>query len=497
MFTTHSPEAYRFYLEGLDYYNKVYFTEAEESYKKALELDSTFAMAYSRLALLKTGLEQKELIGKAVEYLDKVSQKEKYYIKVMEADAFGEESQCLKWLQKLIERYPEEKEAFLWLGHHYYQLRQLEEAIRYYNKAIDIDPLYKLAYNMLAYAYNDIGDFEKSIWAINKYISIAPDEANPYDSRADLYAFNGKIDQAMESYKKALEIKPDFYPSLVKLGHMYLFKGEYVKAESCYKELSASAEKDTRSQGRTCLALIPLYQGKLEEALEVLDNGIAADKMEQAEGEQNAYKHNLKAFVYEEKKNPNLVLKEAEISSEIYEKQYPDNPVGFRPFYIHLLAVSGKIAEAEKVVRTLKKDIEERDQSLMHYYWLALGFIELAKGKAKGAVTYLEKANEEAASPLFQVRFSLAKAYLESDRLGETVSELERALSRYDEIRAYFAIWAVKAYYLLGLAYEKSGWTNKAIEKYDEFLEIWKDADPGIPEVEDAKERLEKLKVES
>jgi hypothetical protein len=55
----------------------------------------------------------------------------------------------------------------------------------------------------------------------------------------------------------------------------------------------------------------------------------------------------------------------------------------------------------------------------------------------------------------------------------------------------------VKAHYLLGLAYEKSGWSSKAIEKYQKFLEIWKDADPGIPEVEDARERVARLKSEA
>jgi hypothetical protein len=49
----------------------------------------------------------------------------------------------------------------------------------------------------------------------------------------------------------------------------------------------------------------------------------------------------------------------------------------------------------------------------------------------------------------------------------------------------------------LGLAYENSGWNKKAIEKYQEFLDIWKDADPGIPEVQDAKERLQKLRATS
>ena len=91
----------------------------------------------------------------------------------------------------------------------------------------------------------------------------------------------------------------------------------------------------------------------------------------------------------------------------------------------------------------------------------------------------------------------LAKAYLASGRLGEAVAGFEKMLSKYDANRAGNTIRAVKAYYLLGLAYEKSGWDNKAIEQYEEFLEIWKDADPGIPEVEDAKQRLKALKVQS
>jgi tetratricopeptide (TPR) repeat protein len=91
----------------------------------------------------------------------------------------------------------------------------------------------------------------------------------------------------------------------------------------------------------------------------------------------------------------------------------------------------------------------------------------------------------------------LAQAYLELGRLGEAVLLLEQALSRYDVSRALHPIFAMKAYYVLGLAYEKSGWKAKAIEKYEEFLDIWKDADPGIPEVQDAKERLQKLRATS
>ncbi|MFX0202556.1 MAG: tetratricopeptide repeat protein, partial [Candidatus Hodarchaeota archaeon] len=465
--------------------------EADKSFRKALEIDSTFAMAYYRLA---ASTWDEELLAKAVAYSDKVSQKEKHYIKSLEANISGDRAQYVKELQKIVERYPEEKEAFYELGSYYWAWGEYEEAVGYYNKAIEIDPLYKLVYNDLAYTYNDMGDFEKSIWAINKYISLAPDESNPYDSRADLYAYNGKIDQAIESYKKALEIKPDFYMSLIKLGDMYLFKRQYARAESCYQILSSSPEKDTRSSGRQCLAYIPLYQGKFQEALEVLNNGIAADRMEQAEWAQ-ANKHLLKAVIYREK-DLDLALKECEKYMEISCKLDPDASFYTRHYYVLLLAEKKDFEKAEQVAKALKKDIEVKDETMMWAmwaYWYAAGCIELSKGNPEASVTNFEKLVEMA--PSFYTNFMLARAYLAAGRLGEAVAVLEEILLTHVHARAFNTIRAVKAYYLLGLAYEKSGWNKKAIEKYEEFLDIWKDADPGIPEVEDAKERLKKLKI--
>ena len=47
-------------------------------------------------------------------------------------------------------------------------------------------------------------------------------------------------------------------------------------------------------------------------------------------------------------------------------------------------------------------------------------------------------------------------------------------------------------HYRLGLLYEKAEDVSKAkaIENYEKFLSLWKDADPGIAEVEDARNRL-------
>jgi tetratricopeptide (TPR) repeat protein len=476
--TTHSPEAYRYYLEGVDYNYKYYFPEAEKSFRKALEFDSTFAMAYYWLSRRVGGSERKELMAKAVEYSDKVSWKEKQYIKAREAMILRNYEQAIAEYQRIVKRYPQEKLAFLFLGGVFdFNFQRNEEAIHYYNKAIQIDPFYKDPYNKIAYLYNAIGDFEKSIWAINKYIELAPGEANPYDSRGDLYARNGKLDQAIESYKRALEIKPDLDFSWFNLGHMYLFKREYAKAESCYRQPSSSSEKDTRSAARLYLAFIPLYQGKFDQALEVLDDGIAADRMEQAEGWAVIRKYFQKAHIHKERKDLQSALKEIEKDMEAQHRIRPDYVSYAREFYVQFLAENGEFEKAEKVALTLKNDIAEKDSTFMYCYWYADGCIEMAKGNLEVSVISLEKVPKVQFSRW--ANYMLAQAYLKTGRLGEAIAELENHLYNYYELAP---ICIVKSYYYLGLAYERSGWNREAIEKYEEFLEIWKDADPPTRE---------------
>jgi tetratricopeptide (TPR) repeat protein len=52
----------------------------------------------------------------------------------------------------------------------------------------------------------------------------------------------------------------------------------------------------------------------------------------------------------------------------------------------------------------------------------------------------------------------------------------------------------VKSFYMLGKIFEQQGQKAKAIEHYEKFLSLWKDADPGIAEVDDARKWLARLK---
>ena len=54
-----------------------------------------------------------------------------------------------------------------------------------------------------------------------------------------------------------------------------------------------------------------------------------------------------------------------------------------------------------------------------------------------------------------------------------------------------------RTYYSLGVAYEASGWDDKAAEQNALFPDIWKDADPGLDGAEDAGRRLAASKSKS
>ena len=87
----------------------------------------------------------------------------------------------------------------------------------------------------------------------------------------------------------------------------------------------------------------------------------------------------------------------------------------------------------------------------------------------------------------------LAFAYYKSGDLDKARSEYEKILALTTGRLRYGDIYA-RSFYMLGRIAEQKGERAAARERYQKFLDLWKDADPGRPEVEDARKKLAGLK---
>lgn len=77
------------------------------------------------------------------------------------------------------------------------------------------------------------------------------------------------------------------------------------------------------------------------------------------------------------------------------------------------------------------------------------------------------------------------------DRAMVLLSQLQKF---YSNNAGYRALYYPRSFYLLGKIYEKKGDKKLAVENFEKFLNLWKDADKNLPELIDAKSRLTKLK---
>ena len=366
-------------------------------------------------------------------------------------------------------------------------------------KAVDIDPLLKEAYNQLAYAYDRNGQFERSLWAINKYIELAPDEPNPYDSRGELYGFNGQADKAMGSFRMALEKNPSYSISLRNLTNMAMFTQDYKMAESLIQMMASDADKYVRADGRLYAARLSLYRGQIAKALRTLEIGIETDLIEMGESMTVIDKYVHRAYAYCQLRDMKSAIAETEKARDVLAKATSDEDYrhNMNANLAFLYASAGDAQKAEELISKVHAHFAKIEATPMKLdlYYRASGLVEFARRDFTLAMDYFGKSQKLEGG--FWYQLMIGRCYLEMDQLGDAVRMLESSLTRFDYQRSQFGADAVKAHYWLGLAYEKSGWDKKAIAQYEIFVDIWKDADEGIMELEDAGIRLARLKSQT
>ncbi|MGH7890530.1 MAG: hypothetical protein ACRENF_08275, partial [Thermodesulfobacteriota bacterium] len=268
--TTNSPEAYRSYLEGVELNKKVYSDEAEAAFKRAIELDSNFAMAYFGLAnVWRPGARdltaQRKASEKAWKLRDRVTERERLQIEALYAGGVDVNLyRAAEIMEKLLQKYPHEQSVYDNLGRIYQNLGDYKRQELTYLAGLKQDSLDKLLWNSIAYYYSQSGRKREALEAIDRYLQIAPAEPNPYDSKGDIYSAFGELDSAVFWYQKAISFRSDF-ASVRKLGSISVWRQDYASAEKYFRQYGSAANPFQKAAAKSDLNSILLHRGQLKE----------------------------------------------------------------------------------------------------------------------------------------------------------------------------------------------------------------------------------------
>jgi serine/threonine protein kinase/tetratricopeptide (TPR) repeat protein len=517
-FTTTSMEAYNDFLKGRDLYEKYYFEDARQALQKAVDRDPEFASAFLYLAYAHGGLRnvklQEDTYRRAEVLSAKATEKERLYIKASYAEAIGKDPEKrFQILQELVTKYPKEKRAHLRLGIYYLaNKKNYPEAIRELNKVLELDPNFGQALEYSAYAYLYQGETGKAAEFLKRYAEVSPGDANPYAVMGDLNFASGRLDEAIASYREALKIKPNCGVDEW-IAYIRAVKGEYREALHSVDEYILNAPSPgLQARGHMWKAYYYHMIGKRDGAMKEADHGI------EGWGTGNPYGVTvikmLEAwFCYdrgEYEKGRRLMQEYFDFNKNYDPPMIRINTILLENYLALLDVKLGRIKSARQ--RLDKVGILMTQAQSDRPRWGAPGRrlakivqaeILLAEGKAGDAISAMENEFVLTSPGMNPPEIMQHNMPLEQDVLArayQKVGNLDKAIEAYLKLLTFNPASQDRRlripvyHYRLARLYEEKDLGNKAAEQYRIFLDLWKDADPGLPEVADARKRLAGLK---
>ncbi|RMF57936.1 MAG: hypothetical protein D6748_10055 [Calditrichaeota bacterium] len=281
---TTSLEAFRHYSEALENMEKFLQPEAIKSLKKALYFDSTFAVAYLKLAEIKLNSGQENegarLLRKAKNYPEKLSEVDKISLRLLQARVSRDYDQLIPILKEGVRLLPNNAELRRQLAVYYRNFGFLDQALEEFEIALALSPGQKTLYNELGYVFAKRGDFSTALKYFEKYQKLAPEEPNPYDSKGEILMEAGRFNEAIVQLQTALEKWPNFPYSRSRLADIYTELGNYDKAIGYLDEaLNVNLPEIWQTNLELQKAVILWRFGKKQQAKELLLAQVEAHPM--------------------------------------------------------------------------------------------------------------------------------------------------------------------------------------------------------------------------
>ena len=460
--TTSSLEALTHYADARDQWLQGHFDQSQDSYESALKADPDFAMAHAALGSTLVGtiyhepIRAQQHFEKALSLSDRISDRERDYIRALYQDSLGHRSQAENEYASYLQSYPDDTSAR-------YSLARIRM----------FDGRYEAA----------IADFQEILrvdsWSTNAHVELAT-----------CYNFLSRWNDAISQYQQAYVQRPDLFNSS-NLNHEYglalIAAGNPAKARELYSSILANP--DSRHRGLRSLALLDLYEGKYADAAPKLEEALRSEPGPNSITS-HMRDHIFLAITYEGEGKKDQELGELDAADTDLRSEPGSDPI-FGARIGAAYAKAGATDQAGKILNDLNAHADQQaDEALASLRHLE-GEIELARGHADKAIDLFQLALKSNRSALFTE--SLARAY-------KAAGDRQHSISTYEDLIAHtqWLGWeaqqpAILANLELAQLYAASGDAAKARASLDVLLNRWKNADHDLPALKTATQLRQKL----
>src|ERR1700687_1739514 len=428
---------------------------AVPNYQHAIEIDPNFAMAYARLGTVYLNLQQTELSEqnrqKAFELRDRASEREKLYIMSHYYADSGQLDKGITVLELYRQTYPRDPVSFNNLANIYNQLGQFDNALENAKRAVELDPDMVSGYVNLAAAYAGLNRVEEARATINTALQRKRSSTICHASLASLEWLEGK-DADMEKELRSISTTPD--GELTVLG----FRFGLASTRGQVRQTLEFARQTQDAFDRR-----PLQGGADIEAQLASFEALAGNSSKAASDATEALRLSRTLPVMGNVAMTFAVLQQDQkalaLADEI-QRAHPNDTIA--------------INVTVPVIRAIA----------------ALRPANPAKADPAKAIDFLNTAAlyARASSGVFYVR---GLAYEHSGRYSEAQQDLQKVmdLKPHNGPDVLFAAAQLE----LGRLFQKEGDVPKARIAYQNFFAAWKDADPDVPLLHEAKAEYAKL----
>jgi serine/threonine protein kinase/tetratricopeptide (TPR) repeat protein/TolB-like protein len=506
--TSKSTEAYKLYSEGTRAVERLRRPEARKLLEAAVAIDPTFAAAWLELATVAGGMDdrgaEERYRQKVVENIDRLTERQRLLFEANQAGRAGQPEAAIPTLEKVLAKYPDEESAYVGLMSIYRNSGETQKALEVGQRAVKALPESLRIRNTYGYMLLDSARYPEALREFETYARLDPNQPNPLDSQAEVYLLMSQPDRALERYGRVLEIDPTFVSA--SFGRTVAF-GMLGRFDDALKELERG-EKITVDNGEPTIdvdvlaGLVLTRAGRYREAEPRYQRALAtARKFEDPWS--IALIPFLEGLTAIERGN----YAAASTAAAQIERQLASSPPRIRQQWGVLpLAMQG-VAEARAgrldAARATLQQAQRAADLRRTYDNFTVHTIEGEIALATGDLAAAERAFAAADPPLKMFyssggpAASLARNNLPfRDGTARTLAargNIDGAIDAYRQLLAldvtqkWTAILEPRLVLQLARLLDRKGDRTAARQEYQRFLDLWQNADPGLPELAEAR----------